>query len=85
MIDAAAHSGATLAVGHTERYNPAITTAMPLITAPQFVEVHRLAAFPGRSLDIDVVFDLMIHDLGRRAGGRRTRSQSRSKRLASRF
>ena len=63
MIDAAAHSGATLAVGHTERYNPAITTAMPLITAPQFVEVHRLAAFPGRSLDIDVVFDLMIHDL----------------------
>ena len=63
MIDAAAQSGATLAVGHTERYNPAITTAMPLITAPQFVEVHRLAAFPGRSLDIDVVFDIMIHDL----------------------
>ena len=63
MIAAAAQSGASLAVGHTERYNPAIIVAVPLITAPRFIEVHRLAAFPGRSLDIDVVFDVMIHDL----------------------
>ena len=63
MINAAADSGAILAVGHTERYNPAIATALPLITAPRFVEVHRLAVFPARSLDIDVVFDVMIHDL----------------------
>jgi predicted dehydrogenase len=63
MIAVADQSGATLAVGHTERYNPAITTAMPLITEPRFIEVHRLAEFPARSLDIDVVFDVMIHDL----------------------
>ena len=63
MILAAAVSGTTLAVGHSERYNPAIATAIPLITAPRFIEVHRLASFPARSLDIDVVFDVMIHDL----------------------
>jgi len=63
LIAAAAASGATLAVGHTERYNPAIATIMPFVTTPRFIEVHRLNAFPDRSLDIDVVFDLMIHDL----------------------
>lgn len=63
MIDAAAAGRTTLAVGHTERYNPAVTAARPLIAAPRFVEVHRLARFPGRSLDVDVVFDVMIHDL----------------------
>ena len=63
MIEAAASTRTTLAVGHTERYNPAVVTAAPLITTPRFVEVHRLAQFPGRSLDIDVVFDVMIHDL----------------------
>lgn len=63
MIAAAAGSGATLAVGHTERYNPAVTAVMPLVTSPRFIEVHRLGVFPERSLDIDVVFDLMIHDL----------------------
>lgn len=52
-----------LAVGHTERHNPAVDVAMRLVTAPRFIEVHRLSAFPDRSLDIDVVFDLMIHDL----------------------
>jgi predicted dehydrogenase len=63
-IVAAAHAtGATLLVGHTERYNPAVAAVWPLVTAPRFIEVHRLAAFPDRSLDIDVVFDLMIHDL----------------------
>jgi len=63
MIDAAAGSGAILAVGHTERYNPAVAAIRPLIDGPRFIEVHRLGAFPDRSLDIDVVFDLMIHDL----------------------
>jgi predicted dehydrogenase len=63
MIAAARASGATLAVGHTERYNPAVTTVLPLVTSPRFIEVHRLGVFPERSLDIDVVFDLMIHDL----------------------
>ena len=63
LIAAAAASGATLAVGHTERHNPAVTAALPLILAPRFIEVHRLASFQPRSLDIDVVFDVMIHDL----------------------
>ena len=63
MIAAASASGATLAVGHTERHNPAVTAALPLISAPRFIEVHRLASFQPRSLDIDVVFDVMIHDL----------------------
>jgi predicted dehydrogenase len=63
MISAARASGATLAVGQTERYNPAVTAVMPLVTSPKFIEVHRLGVFPDRSLDIDVVFDLMIHDL----------------------
>jgi predicted dehydrogenase len=63
MIGAAAASGATLAVGHTERYNPAVAAVLPLVTSPRFIEVHRLGVFPDRSLDIDVVFDLMIHDL----------------------
>lgn len=63
LMAAARASGATLAVGHTERYNPAVTVALPLVSTPRFIEVHRLGAFPGRSLDIDVVFDVMIHDL----------------------
>jgi len=50
-------------VGHTERYNPAVAAVLPLVTSPRFIEVHRLGVFPDRSLDIDVVFDLMIHDL----------------------
>jgi predicted dehydrogenase len=63
LLEAAAKGGAVLAAGHTERYNPAVQAALPLVTTPQFVEVHRLGVFPERSLDIDVVFDLMIHDL----------------------
>jgi predicted dehydrogenase len=63
MIAAAADAGVTLAVGHTERFNPALAAARPLVTDPRFIEVHRLGTFPERSLDIDVVFDLMIHDL----------------------
>ena len=63
MIGAAARAGVVLAVGHTERFNPAVVSARPLIVDPRFIEGHRLGAFPERSLDIDVVFDLMIHDL----------------------
>lgn len=63
LIDAAARSGATLAAGHTERFNPAVDAAREIVTSPRFIEVHRLGTFPERSLDIDVVFDLMIHDL----------------------
>ncbi len=60
LADAA---GATLAVGHTERHNPAVAAALPLISTPRFIEVHRLAAFQPRSLDVDVILDVMIHDI----------------------
>ena len=63
LVAAARKSGATLAAGHTERFNPAVAAAAPLLSDPRFIEVHRLGAFPQRSLDIDVVFDVMIHDL----------------------
>ncbi len=63
ILEAARQGDAVLAVGHTERYNPAVAAILPLVTSPRFIEVHRLSAFPERSLDIDVVFDLMIHDL----------------------
>jgi predicted dehydrogenase len=63
LIDLATRSGATLAVGHTERFNAAVQAALPVLQAPRFIEVHRLSGFPERSLDIDVVFDVMIHDL----------------------
>jgi predicted dehydrogenase len=63
LIAAAAASGSILAVGHTERFNPAVAAARGLVDTPRFIEVHRLGTFPERSLDIDVVFDLMIHDL----------------------
>ena len=63
LIRAAEARGVLLAAGHTERFNPAVAAALPLVSAPRFVEVHRLGTFPERSLDIDVIFDLMIHDL----------------------
>jgi len=63
LLDLAGRSGATLAVGHTERFNPAVQAALPVLKTPRFIEVHRLSGFPERSLDIDVVFDVMIHDL----------------------
>jgi predicted dehydrogenase len=63
LVRLASKRQALLAVGHTERFNPAVAAARPLLTSPRFIEVHRLGAFPDRSLDIDVVFDLMIHDL----------------------
>ena len=63
MIQTAAKTGAILAVGQTERFNPAVIAARPVLSDPRFIEVHRLGTFPERSLDIDVVFDLMIHDV----------------------
>jgi predicted dehydrogenase len=63
LVALAERSGAILAVGHTERFNPAIRAAQAALSAPRFIEVHRLSGFPERSLDIDVVFDVMIHDL----------------------
>jgi predicted dehydrogenase len=63
LIAAAERHGVLLAAGHTERFNPAVAAALPLVSSPRFVEVHRLGTFPERSLDIDVIFDLMIHDL----------------------
>ena len=63
LLEAAAARGTLLAAGHTERFNPAVAAALPLVSDPRFVEVHRLGVFPDRSLDIDVIFDLMIHDL----------------------
>jgi predicted dehydrogenase len=63
LLAAAVRRGAIVAVGHTERFNPAVAAAIPLVAEPRFIEIHRLGTFPERSLDIDVVFDLMIHDL----------------------
>ena len=63
LLRMARDRGVCLAVGHTERFNPAVERIKPLLRAPRFIEVHRLGTFPERSLDIDVVFDLMIHDL----------------------
>jgi len=63
LVEAAAARGILLATGHTERFNPAVAAALPLVSGPRFIEVHRMGTFPGRSLDIDVIFDLMIHDL----------------------
>ncbi len=50
-------------VGHLERFNSAVQATLPLLTQPMFFEVHRLSVFTPRSLDVDVVLDLMIHDL----------------------
>jgi predicted dehydrogenase len=63
LIAAARRKGVVLAVGHSERFNPAVAAARPYIKDPRFIEVHRLGTRPERSLDIDVVLDLMIHDL----------------------
>lgn len=63
LLAAAEAKDIVLATGHTERFNPAVAAALPMVSEPRFVEIHRLGGFPERSLDIDVVFDLMIHDL----------------------
>jgi predicted dehydrogenase len=63
LLAAAEGRGTIVATGHTERFNPAVAAALPLVSDPRFIEIHRLGTFPERSLDIDVIFDLMIHDL----------------------
>jgi len=63
MLLAAGRAGVQLQVGHVERFNPALLAARPHVQVPKFIEAHRLALFQPRSLDIDVVFDLMIHDV----------------------
>jgi predicted dehydrogenase len=63
LIDAATRHKRILQVGHVERFNPVVAAAREVATKPQFFEIHRLAAFSPRSLDIDVVLDLMIHDI----------------------
>jgi len=63
MIRAAERAGRTLQVGLVERFNPALIAAQPFVQSPKFIEAHRMAAFQPRSLDIDVVGDLMIHDI----------------------
>jgi predicted dehydrogenase len=63
LIAEAAARGRLLQVGHVERFNPATDTLRQFAPAPRFIEVHRLGAFSARSLDIDVVLDLMVHDL----------------------
>ncbi len=63
MITAAAKSGALLQVGHLERFNPALVALRPHVRKPVYFEIHRVGEFTARSLDIDVVLDLMIHDL----------------------
>lgn len=63
MIEAAARRGRLLQVGHLERFNPAVEAARRILKLPLFFEVHRLSVFSPRSLDVDVVADLMIHDL----------------------
>jgi predicted dehydrogenase len=63
LIALAEERGALLQVGHIERFNPATDVLLATVSKPRFIEVHRLGAFSTRSLDIDVVLDLMIHDL----------------------
>jgi predicted dehydrogenase len=63
LQSAASQNGRILQVGHLERFNPAITAVMPVLNHPLYFEVHRLGVFTPRSLDIDVVYDVMIHDL----------------------
>lgn len=63
MIAAAKASGAKLMVGQLERFNPAMVALRPHVTKPLYFEIHRVSPFPNRSLDVDVVLDVMIHDL----------------------
>ncbi|HWF89719.1 MAG TPA: Gfo/Idh/MocA family oxidoreductase, partial [Pyrinomonadaceae bacterium] len=63
MIAAAQRGNAILQVGHLERFNPAMLALRPHVRKPVYFEIHRVGQFTARSLDIDVVLDLMIHDL----------------------
>lgn len=63
LLAAARENGRILQVGHVERFNPAVRAVEPVVNRPLFFEVHRLGVFTPRSLDVDVIYDLMIHDL----------------------
>ena len=63
LIETARASGRILQVGHLERYNPAVLALEQIVTHPLFFEIHRMNLFSPRSLDVDIVLDLMIHDL----------------------
>lgn len=63
LIALAARHQRVVQVGHLERFNPAVRATAPLLTQPMFFEVHRLSMFGPRALDVDVVLDLMIHDI----------------------
>ncbi len=63
LIELAQRHGRIAQAGHLERFNPAVRATVPLLTRPMFFEVHRLSVFTPRSLDVDVILDLMIHDL----------------------
>lgn len=63
IVREAARRGRVLQVGHVERFNPAVSAAAAVVREPRFIECHRLGSFGGRGTDVDVVLDLMIHDL----------------------
>ena len=63
LVDLAARHKRILQTGHLERFNPAVTATRPILNHPMFFEAHRLSVFSPRSLDVDVVLDLMVHDL----------------------
>ncbi len=63
LVDAAHRNSRVLQIGHVERFNPAVLAVEPILNRPLFFEVHRLGVFTPRSLDVDVIYDLMIHDL----------------------
>jgi predicted dehydrogenase len=63
LVSLAKQHGRILQIGHLERFNPAVLAMEPVVTRPMFFEAHRLSVFTPRSLDVDVVLDLMIHDL----------------------
>jgi len=63
LVDTAAEHERILQIGHLERFNPAVAALKKITTIPLFFEIHRLSLFSPRSLDVDVVLDLMIHDL----------------------
>ncbi len=63
LIERATQGGRILQTGHLERFNPAVTAAEAILNQPMFFEAHRLSVFSPRSLDVDVVLDLMVHDL----------------------
>ncbi len=63
LVETAARRGRILQAGHLERFNPAIAALASIVRQPLFFEIHRLSVFSPRSLDVDVVLDLMIHDI----------------------